>query len=156
MVYMYSTFFVILSGSQANALVFGESVLTASTPENAQLDHRLQKFFAILIVAFVCQLQAVSRINFVRFANGFAVYKISLLSFITILGWCALRGERAPAAAKIGGDYGTKNFQNAFRGSTRTLYPIAVAMLDISRIYSGYENANFVRRSFHTNGFRTP
>ena len=24
------------------------------------------------------------------------------------------------------------------------MYPIAVAMLDISRVYSGYENANFV------------
>ena len=144
MTYTYSIYYVILSGSQANSLVFGQSVLLASTVEGTPLDTRLQKLFAILLVAVICQLQAFSRINYVRFANVFAAYKISFLSVITILGWCALRDERTKVAAAVDDPYGIKNLSDAFSGTTHRIYPICIAMLDISRIYSGYENANFV------------
>lgn len=143
MVYMYSIFYVVLSGSQANSLVFGQAVLLASTSENTVLDTRLQKLFAILLIGTVCQLQAFSRINYVRFANIFAIYKITFLSIITILGWCALRNQRTTAAAQDD-PYGIRNLRHTFVGSTHKLYPVSIAMLDISRIYSGYENANFV------------
>ena len=134
--------FVILSGSQANALVFGQSVLLAATPEGTVIDTRLQKFFAILLVACVCQLQAMSRINYVRFANIFAAYKITLLSIVTVLGWCALRNKRTPAAKATGAAFGVENLWHSFDGTTTQLYPIALAALDISRAFSGYENSN--------------
>lgn len=137
--------YVILSGSQANALVFGQSVLLAATPEGTVLDQRLQKFFAILLVACICQLQATSRINYVRFANIFAAYKITLLSIVTVLGFCALRNKRTTAAEAKNEPYGLELLQNSFDGTTTQLYPIALAALDISRAYSGYENSNSER-----------
>lgn len=136
--------FVFLSGSQANALVFGESVLQASTPPGRQIDGRLQKLFGILLVGIVCQLQALSRINYVRFSNVFAAYKICFLTVITIIGFCALRSERATAATAQSGLYGAVNLSHSFEGSTKQPYAIALALLDIMRVYSGYENANFV------------
>lgn len=148
MTYTYSIFYIILSGSQANSLVFGQSVLLASTVEGTVLDPRLQKLFSILLIAAVCLLQAFSRINYVRFANVFAVYKITFLSIISILGLCALRNERTPVAADLDDPYGVKNLSDVFAGATFKLYPVSIAMLDIFRIYSGYENANFVSRVF--------
>lgn len=144
MTYTYSIFYIILSGSQANSLVFGQSVLLASTVEGTVLDPRLQKLFAILLIAAVCLLQAFSRINYVRFANAFAVYKITFLSIVSILGLCALRNERTPVAAVLDDPYGVKNLSDAFAGTTLKLYPVSIAMLDIFRVYSGYENANFI------------
>ena len=144
MTYTYSIFYIILSGSQANSLIFGEAVLFAATAEGSALDLRLQKLFAILLIAAVCQLQALSRINYVRFANIFAVYKITFLSIVSILGLCALRNERLPVAAGLDDPYGIENLRNVFAGSSLRWYPVSVSMLDISRVYSGYENANFV------------
>ena len=146
MTYTYSIFYIILSGSQANSLVFGQAVLLASTPEGTVLDPRLQKLFSILLIAAVCQLQAFSRINYVRFANAFAVYKITFLSIVSVLGLCALRNQRRHAAAALDDPYGTKNLNHAFAGATFKMYPVSIAMLDIFRVYSGYENANFVSR----------
>jgi hypothetical protein len=144
MTYMYSIMYVLLSGSQANALIFGQSVLQASTPEGTAVDHRLEKLFAILLVGIICQLQALSRLNYIRFSNVFAVYKLFFLSLVTILGWCALRQQRAPSAAQNDDPYGIANLSDSFAGTTKQPYAIALAMLDIMRVYSGYENANFV------------
>jgi Amino acid permease len=142
---MYSAMYVFLGGSQANALTFGQSVLQASTPQGTAVDHRLQKFFAILLVGVICQLQSLSRLNYIRFSNVFAVYKLAFLSLVTILGWCALRQQRAPAAARTNDPYGIINLTNSFAGTTKQPYAIALAMLDIMRVYSGYENTNYVR-----------
>ena len=145
MTYMYSMVFVLLSGSQANAIVFGSAVIMASSSPDAVPDSRLQKFFAIALVGAVCQLQAISRINYVRFSNLFAGYKIIFLCIVTVLGWAALGGWRTQYAIKHGGSYGAANLNNAFRATRSSLYGYAVAMLDIMRVYSGYENANLVR-----------
>jgi len=142
---MYSIMYVFLSGSHANALVFGGAVLTAATPPGTIVDERLQKLFAILLVAIICQLQTFSRINYVRFSNIFAVYKFTFLSFITIAGFCALANRRSRAAAATGTPYGLENLYGGFEGTTQQPYAIALALLDIMRVYSGYENANFVR-----------
>ena len=144
MTYTYSIFFVVLSGSQANSLVFGQSVLLASTVEGTAQDPRLQKLFSILLIATVCLLQAFSRINYVRFANVFAAYKITFLSIVSILGLCALRNQRTHAAAAQDDPYGAQNLSKVFAGAKFRMYPISIAMLDIFRVYSGYENANFV------------
>lgn len=144
MTYMYSIMYVLLSGSQANALIFGKAVLMASTSEGTVNDERLQKFFAILLVAVVCQLQSLSRVNYVRFSNCFACYKIALLSIVTIIGWCALANRRTTTAASTDDPYGVINLTDSFKGTTTQAYPIALALLGIFRVYSGYENANFV------------
>ena len=145
MTYMFSAMFILLSGSQSNALTFGASVLQASSPEDVKLDRRLQKFFAVLVVGVVCWLQSISRINYVRFSNIFAIYKVTFLLTLTIIGWCALGQRRAPIAAATNDPYGIVNLRNSFKGSTSQPYAIALALLDIMRVYSGYENANFVR-----------
>lgn len=144
MTYVYSIMYVILSGSQANALIFGNAVLTASTPDGAYIDRRLQKFFAIALVGCICTLQSFSRVNYIRFSNCFVIYKISFLFAIIVMGLSALRSNRTTAAAATNTSYGAVNLKNSFRGTTLGVYPVALAMLDIMRVYSGYENANFV------------
>ena len=140
--------YVLLSGSQANALVFGQSVILASTPGGTNPDERLSKLLAIILVGVVCQLQAVSRINYIRFSNAFALYKIGFLSVVTVLGWCALSNRRTAAAKEINADYGVGNFRHSFRGTTLQPYALSLALLDIIRVYTGYENANFVSPNF--------
>ncbi|KAF2733876.1 hypothetical protein EJ04DRAFT_494500 [Polyplosphaeria fusca] len=143
--YMYSFIFVVLSGSQANALSFGKAVIIANTSEGAPIDSRLQKTFSIAIIGIVCLLQAYSRINYVRFNNLFAVYKILLLSFLTVTGWCALGGKRSTSAAAMGKPYGLDNLRdNGFADAERQPYGFALALLSIMRVFLGYENANFV------------
>lgn len=146
--YLYSIMFILLSGSQSNALVFGAGVIQASTPLGTPIDHRLQKFFAILLVGGVCQLQSLSRLNYIRFSNLFAIYKVTFLSVLTILGCCALASFRTAAAAAAASAsntrYGAINFRDSFEGMVSEPYPIALALLAIMRVYSGYENANFV------------
>jgi hypothetical protein len=44
---MYAITYAALSGSHANALIFGQSVLIAATPEGTVIDKRLQKLFSI-------------------------------------------------------------------------------------------------------------
>jgi hypothetical protein len=145
MTYIYSIMYVLLSGRQASALIFGQSILQASTPQGTAIDHRLQKFFAILLVGIICQLQSVSRLNYIWFSNVFAVYKLALLSLMTVLGWCALGHQRLPAAQGHDDPYGVINLSHSFAGTTTQPYAIALALLDIMRVYAGYENANFVR-----------
>ena len=146
MTYLFAIQFVLLSGSHANALIFGAAVLTASTPEGTPTNHRLQKLFAVLIVAAICLFQSFSRLNYVRFSNIFAIYKISLLTIITILGWHALatRNRQTTTIHPGEGPYGLSNLDGSFRGITNSAYAISIALLDIFRVYSGYENANFV------------
>jgi amino acid transporter len=142
--YMYSTMFVALSGSQANALQFGESVITASTKPGTTQDPRLQKFIAIAITGVICLLQVYSRSVVVRFNNVITIYKLLLLSLVTVLGWCAIGGLRTTAAKSYQTSYGKENLQNIFQGTTNSAYGNGIALLVIQRAFLGYENANFV------------
>jgi amino acid transporter len=143
--YMYSFMFVVLSGSQANALSFGKAVIIANTEEGTRIDDRLQKVFAIVIIGIVCLLQAYSRVNYVRFNNLFALYKIVLLTFLTITGWCAIAGKRAASAEAVGKPYGIGNLRSKdFIEADNNAYGYALALLSIMRVFLGYENANFV------------
>jgi amino acid transporter len=137
--------FVVLSGSQANALSFGKAVIIANTDEGTLIDDRLQKVFSIAIIGIVCLLQAYSRINYVRFNNLFALYKILLLTFLTITGWCAIAGKRAASAEAVGKPYGIENLRSKdFVQANSQTYGYALALLSIMRVFLGYENANFV------------
>ncbi|KAI0130316.1 amino acid permease-domain-containing protein [Xylariales sp. AK1849] len=143
MTYLYSIMFVVLSGSHANALLFGNGVLTASTPPGTAPEQRLQKLFAVLLLSVVCVFQSFSRLNYIRFSDVFALYKSLVLSFISIIGWLALGGVRSPAAAGTG-QYGLANIQNDASKGTLSALAVGVALLDILRAYSGYENVNYV------------
>ncbi len=133
--------FVILGGSQANAIIFGQAVLTAASPGNPQ-DPRLIKAFALFLVAFVCMFQTFSRINYIRFSNIFAVYKVVLLTFITIVGWLALGNVRSPL--RMPGPFGHINLANDIAAGTYTAYGVSVSLLSIMRAYAGYEVVNYV------------
>jgi amino acid transporter len=142
--------FILFSGSGSNALIFGASVIQASTPAGTPVDHRLQKFFAIVLVATICVLQTLSRMNYIRFCNLFGLYKITFLTVLTVLGWCALASKRTSKATASGDPYGAINFHNSFKNIQSRPYAIALALLDIMRAYSGYEYANFVRIDGHS------
>ena len=143
--YAYSYMFVILAGCQFNALIFGSAVLKICTPPNTPKNFRLQKFFGIVLISAVCVLQSYSRMNYMRFSNFFALYKVLLLTVISIIGWLALGNVRSPAAhAQTLTSYGSNNFHRAFVDINSQPYAIALAMLIILRTYGGYESANFV------------
>jgi amino acid transporter len=133
--------FIILGGSQGNAIIFGQAVLTAASPGSPQ-DPRLVKVFAIFLVASVCLFQTFSRMNYIRFSNVFAIYKVVLLTFITIVGWLALGNIRSPFG--MHGPFGLTNLANDIADSTYTAYGVAVSLLLIMRAYAGYEVVNYV------------
>ncbi|KAK6530536.1 hypothetical protein TWF694_003877 [Orbilia ellipsospora] len=142
--YLYSVTFVLLAGSYGNALVFGSSLIKAATPEGTPVDRRLQKFLSIVLIGFICIWQSYSRLNYILFSDLFALYKIILLATITIMGWLALAGVRAHAADHYGGQYGVKNLSGDFSSGEYTPYGIAIALLQIFRVFTGWENVNYV------------
>jgi amino acid transporter len=143
--YMYSVMFVVLSGSQTNALQFGSSVIIASTSPGTKADPRIQKFIAIVIVGVICLFQVYSRSIVIRLNNALAIYKLLLLSFVSIAGWFAIGNLRTSAAHRAyASPYGRANLQNIFQGSSSSAYDVGLALLVVSRAFLGYENANFV------------
>ncbi|KAF1998128.1 amino acid transporter [Amniculicola lignicola CBS 123094] len=143
MTYLYSIMFITLSGSHGGALVFGSAVITASTPAGTKIDRRLQKLFAILLVAVVCLFQSISRLNYIRFSDGFALYKTCLCSFIILLGMIALAGKTFAEPAP-NTPYGVANLEGSFSDATLSPYIIAISILQIMRAYFGYENVNYI------------
>lgn len=143
MTYLYSVMFVVLSGSHANALLFGGGVLTASTPPGTKPDQRLQKFLAVVILSIVCIFQSFSRLNYIRFSDVFAMYKGLVLTVISIIGWLALGGVRSSAASETG-HYGLSNINKDISEGDLSALAVGIALLDILRAYSGYENVNYV------------
>ncbi|KAK8033727.1 hypothetical protein PG991_003125 [Apiospora marii] len=140
---MYSVMFVVLSGSHSNALLFGSGILIAATPAGTVFDYRLQKFFAVVLLSVVCIFQSFSRLNYIRFSDVFALYKGLVLSFVSIVGWFALGGVRSPLAFDTG-DYGISNLQNDTPEVGVSALAVGIALLNIFRAYSGYENVNYV------------
>ena len=136
--------FVLLGGVQANALAFGKQVILASSPRATSVDPRLQKLLAVLIITFVCQLQAFSRTTNVRVNNLLAAFKLLLLAFIAVAGFLAIGGVRAPAAEAVGSEYSKENLTDVFARTGRNWYGYSLALLNIVRAFLGYENANFV------------
>ena len=141
---MFATLFVLFGGVHVNAMTFAREVILAGSPVGAAVDPTLQKFFAIVIVTFICQLQAFSRYINVYFSNALALFKVLLLGFISVAGWVALAGKRTPSAASIRSSYGKGSLANLFVGDSGSPYGYSLALLNIMRAFLGYENANFV------------
>jgi hypothetical protein len=144
--YMYAIMFVILSGSQANALSFGESILIACTPEGTPVNGSAEKILAILIVGVICLAQAYTRKVNILLSNAIAAFKILVLLFISVVGWVAIGNQRTASAREwFPTPYGQENLQSSFSGTVKTAYNWGLALLAVERAYLGYENANLVR-----------
>ena len=146
--------FVLIGGVQANALTFGREVIIAglgSHPETP-VDPRLQKFFAVMVVTFVCQLQAYSRFIYVRLSNILALSKISSLVIISICGFVALGGIRGSNSAINETSYGRANLADAFKTRSSSLDQYSLALLNVMRAFLGYENANLVPKPTRPSG----
>ena len=144
--YMFASMFVLIGGVQANALTFGREVIIAGSGAHpgASVDPRLQKFFAVIVVTFVCQLQAYSRSIYVRLSNVLAISKISSLAIISICGLVALGGIRNSKNSFTETPYGKANLDDAFKMPSHSLYLYSLALLNVMRAFLGYENANLV------------
>ena len=144
--YMFASMFVLVGGVQANALTFGREVILAGADATAPVNTNLQKLFAILIVTFVCQLQAYSRSIYIRVSNVLAIVKVSSLIFVSICGLIALAGVRRHSTAFINTSYGTVNLTHIFGTRAESPYAYSLALLNVMRAFLGYENANLVDR----------
>jgi amino acid transporter len=144
--YAYSYMFIILGSSYFNALIFGSYVYKAATPNMIAQEHRLVRLFAVTLVSAVCVLQSYSRMNHIIFSNIFAIYKVVLLTVLTVMGWVALANVKHNSArTEAPTTYGPSSFHRTFRGlNASKAYAIALAFLIVLRAYSGYETANFV------------
>ena len=149
---MFASMFVLIGGVQANALTFGREVIIAGMGAHpgTPVDPRLQKFFAVCVVTFVCQLQAYSRSIYIRLSNVLALSKVSSLLVISICGFVALGGIRRNNSSTFGTPFGKANLDNAFNTHTNSLYLYSLALLNIMRAFLGYENANLVCNSLIT------
>lgn len=137
--------FILINGVQGNALQFGKEVIIASSPSSVTINQNLEKLFAILIITFVCQLQAYSRVIYVRISNILAVLKAFSLFFIAVCGLAALVNSRVKASDEIPTPYGREDLSNAFSSASNNPYQYGLALLNVMRAFLGYENANFVR-----------
>ena len=147
---MYAIMFTCLSGSQGNALAFGSAVQVAAMPDKPVINYGLQKLLGVALVGLVCLCQAYSRGFSVNLSSFVGVFKILLLSFISVGGWAALGGQRTAAAkTAFPGPYGKENFANAFEGTSSNMFNWGVALLITQRAFLGYENANLVRALDH-------
>ncbi|KAF2266553.1 hypothetical protein CC78DRAFT_614924 [Lojkania enalia] len=143
--YMYAVMFVVIIGSQGNGLAFGSAVQVAVASNPLSVDGGLQKLLGIGIVGLVCLAQAKSRGFSVQLSNAIAVYKILLLTFISVLGFAALANARTESAQKsFTSQYGKENFANAFSGTSSNVYNYGLATLFILRAFHGYENSNLI------------
>ena len=142
--YLFAIMVILVGGVQANALTFGREVILAGSDATAPVNTNLQKLFAILIVTFVCQLQAYSRSIYIRVSNVLAIIKVSSLVFVSICGFIALGGVRRHSTAFINTSYGTVNLTHIFATRAESPYAYSLALLNVMRAFLGYENANLV------------
>jgi len=142
--YIFASMFILVNGVQGNALQFGKEVIIAISPSGTIINNNLEKLFAILIITFVCQIQAYSRAIYVRISNILAAFKIFSLCFITVCGLVALIHSRGKANVEIPTPYGKEDFTDAFSSVSKNPYQYGLALLSVMRSFLGYENANFV------------
>jgi hypothetical protein len=142
--YIFAAMFILLNGVQANALQMGKEIIIANSPNDTNISDKLEKFFAVMIITFVCQLLAYSRSIYIRSGNIIALVKVLSLVFISLCGIAALTKARVKGVNEIQTPYGTTNFSNAFASASNSPYQYGLALLSVIRAFQGYENANFV------------
>jgi hypothetical protein len=155
--YIFAAMFILLNGVQSNALQMGKEIIIANSPKDTKISDKLEKFFAVMIITFVCQLLAYSRSIYIRIGNFLALLKVTSLVFISLCGIAALAKARVKGTTQIQTPYGTTDFSNAFESASNSPYQYGIALLSVIRAFQGYENANFVSFSspFTTIGLMT-
>jgi amino acid transporter len=122
----------------------GKEIIIANSPKDTNINDKLEKFFAVMIITFVCQLLAYSRSIYIRIGNTIALLKVISLVFISLCGIAALAKARVKGVNEIQTPYGTTDFSNAFASASNNPCQYGLALLSVIRAFQGYENANFV------------
>jgi amino acid transporter len=146
-VIVISLLFVFLTHWAGNCISFAKLVLQAFEPDNPNPSYHLQKFIALVLVTSVCAVHMFSRKMGIALNNFLAIYKVSLLVFIIILGFAAMAGARGKGAVNIGDkEYGLENISvKALTDTThKSMLEYANAILGVLWAYTGWENANYV------------
>ena len=136
--------FVLLTHFAGNCIAFAKLVLQAFEPGDINPDYRLQKFIALCLLTAVCLLHALSRTWGVAVNNMLAIYKVTLVTFIIMVGFAAMAGGRGKGVHNGDARYGLVNFEGAMETETKTMLEYATAVLGVLWAYTGWENANYV------------
>jgi amino acid transporter len=124
-----------MQNNYGNAVIFAKYVLLAANPDTTKtvdLDDRLVRFIAIILVAFICLLHYFSG-RFGLFINRLlALFKVILLITVFAAG---MRASNQPGSGKhdLHKSYEKKSYLDGLAAMVLILYS-----------YSGYENANYV------------
>jgi amino acid transporter len=132
---IFSGFFLVLGNSYGNSVTFAKQILLASDTsyENTtDIDERLIRFIAIVVLSAVCLLHYFSN-KFGLFLNKlFAIFKTILLFTVFVAGVKSARKEGS----------GLDDFTQT-HGASDSANGLA-AMVLIFYSYQGWENANYV------------
>lgn len=137
--------FVLLTHFAGNCIAFAKLVLQAFEPGDVNPDYRLQKFVALCLLTFVCLLHTFSTKWGVAVNNMLAIYKVTLVTFIIMVGFAAMGGARGKDVSWGDNEhYGLINFKDAMVTEPRSMLEYASAILGVLWAYTGWENANYV------------
>jgi amino acid transporter len=127
-----------LNNTYGNSVTFAKHVMLAANPSTSistELDSRMIRFIAIVVLTVVCLLHYFSS-RFGLFMNKvLAIFKLLLLVTVIIAG---VNAAKEPGS-------GLKDFEESY-GKKNSADGLA-AMVLILYAYSGYENANYVSPS---------
>jgi amino acid transporter len=135
--------FILLTHFAGNTIAFAKLVLQAFEPGDVNPDYRLQKFIALCLLTAVCLLHIFSRKMGIFVNNMLALYKVTLVTFIIMVGFAAMAGGRGKGVNN-GGTYGLKNWDTAMVTKTMSMWEYSNAILGVLWAYTGWENANYV------------
>jgi amino acid transporter len=126
----------VLGNSYGNSIAFAKQTILASDPtttKTTDLDARLVRFIAIVVLSVVCLLHYFSN-RFGLFMNKvFAIFKTGLLFTVFVAG-VRVAGNKGSGLADFKDTHGERNSADGL-----------AAMVLIFYSYQGWENANYVR-----------
>lgn len=134
---MYGIVFLILGNLSGNAIQLGVYVMVAAGHDNPSKGPVLG--IAIAALTLAVSVHIFSRRGGIVLNNAFAVFKVSLLVTIIILG--ILRKSGLDLG---GGSTQTKNFEKPFAGSSSHLANYVDSLLYILYSYSGFKQPFYV------------
>jgi amino acid transporter len=133
-----SLLFIFLTHWAGNCITFGKLMLQAFDPGNHNPNYHLQKFIALVMLTCVCAVHMFSRKMGIALNNFLAIYKVSMVVFIIIIGFAAM--------GRGGDGGGLKNLSapELMRTEAKSMNEYATAILGVLWAYTGWENANYV------------
>ncbi|KAA8903666.1 amino acid permease-domain-containing protein [Sphaerosporella brunnea] len=146
-VIVVSLLFIFLTHWAGNCITFGKLILQAFDPGNPNPNYHLQKFIALVMLTCVCAVHMFSRKMGIALNNFLAIYKVSLVAFIIIIGFAAMGGAKGKGVQDGGNPrFGLKNISTAelMRTEGKSMSEYATAILGVLWAYTGWENANYV------------